>query len=419
MRAHNTGGFFRHGTLLLVATFLGSVCNLLYHVVMGRILDPAEYGVLASMLGIVLIASTPMDAMRTALAHFAARLVQDGHAGAVKSLTGRWCVKILLPASLAAVLATVFSREIAQFFRMESPMPVILTGWVMAGSLYMPLLAGSLLGVQSFIWMSVSQHSWGVVRLIAGILLVHYVAASAFWGVAAQGLGVLASVVLGLVGLAVVVREPSEEQHVVQGVGAYFVQSLVVLTGFAVLMNADVLMVKRFFEPELAGLFARAGTIGRTMIFVATPIAMAMFPKVASAGVANARDRRTLLHAILYVVVLISAGAVAITLLPWLPLWVMYGDRNPTAEMVMLVRSVAWAMAPLGVSCVLLNFELAQHRFGSAWGVVGCALGYVAGVAVFHDSLWQIPAVLGAMSVLSAVLLVLGLPRAAPEPASK
>lgn len=415
MRKHNTEGFFGHGTLLLVATMAGSFCNMFYHVVMGRALDPAEYGVLASMLGIVLIASTPMDALRTALAHYAARLVQDGRAGAVKNLTVKWCMKMLLPAIVAALLGTIFCNEIATFFRMDDPMPVVLTGWVLAGSLLMPVLIGALLGVQAFIWMSVTQHSWGVVRLVAGVGFVYYVAASASWGIIAQGLGVIATLVLGLVGLWSVVHEPSEPQHVVQGVGSYFMQSLVVITGFAVLMNADVLLVKRFFDPETAGLFARAGTIGRTMVFVATPIAMAMFPKVASSGVVSARDRKTLLYAVLYVAVLVGGAAALISVVPWLPLWVIYGDRTPTPEMAMLVRAVAWAMAPLGVSYVLLNFEMAQHRFGSAWGLVGCATGYLVGVAVFHQALWHIPAALGLMSVLSAILLIAGLPRAKTE----
>lgn len=403
-------GLFKHGTLLVAATMAGSFFNLLFHVVMGRLLSPAEYGVLASMLGIILIASTPMDAVRTAMAHFAAVFMQEGHPGAVKRLAWDWCAKLAWPAVIVAVCGAVFSAPVAAFFRMESPAPVVLTGVVLAGSLFMPLLLGVLLGVQAFVWMAVSQHGWGVVRLVAGLILVYAVAATATWGIVAQGVGVVATVVLGVVALKRLVRAPPEAGHTAVGVGAYFFQSLVVLAGFAVMMNADVLLVKRFFEPEPAGLFARAGTIGRIMVFVTTPIGIALFPKVASAGDVGSRDWKNLLHATLYAAVLLAGAATVCSLVPWLPLWVIYGDRTPDAQMVLLVRLMAWAMVPLGVSYVLLNFELAQHRFGSVWALVGCAAGYVAGVAFFHRALWHVPVALAVTSTVSTALLIAGLP---------
>lgn len=403
-------GLFKHSTLLLAATLIGSFFNLLFHVVMGRLLEPAEYGVLAAMLGIVLIASMPMDAVRTALAHFAARFWQEGRPGAVKRLAWDWCRKIAWPALAIMALGIVFSGQIAAFFHIGSPVPVILTSVVLAGSLFMPLLLGALLGVQAFISMSVAQHSWGVVRLLVGLMLVYAISATATWGIVAQGLGVATTVVLGVLALKRIIRTDSDPAHVAVGVESYFVQSLFVLAGFAVLMNADVLLVKRFFEPEQAGLFARAGAIGRIMVFLTTPIGMALFPKVASAGAVDGRDWRNLLYAILYAAVLLAGAATVCSLVPWLPLWIIYGDRTPDATMIMLVRAMAWAMAPLGVIYVLLNFEIAQHRFGSVWALVGCAAGYVAGVAIFHRALWQIPAVLGVMSAMAVVLLIAGLP---------
>ena len=51
-------------------------------------------------------------------------------------------------------------------------MPVILTCFVLAGALLMPILTGALLGLQSFIWMSAVRIAWGVVRLVAGALFV-------------------------------------------------------------------------------------------------------------------------------------------------------------------------------------------------------------------------------------------------------
>jgi O-antigen/teichoic acid export membrane protein len=400
------GSVLKHGTILLAATIFGSMCNMLFHVVMGRALPPAEYGVLASMLGLVLIAGTPMDALRTALTHFAACMVKEGRPGGVKSLVWRGFGWMVLPALAVGIGGAMFGKWIAGFFQILEPAPVVWTAWVLGASFFMPIVLGALLGMQSFLWMSVAQHSWGAVRLLAAAFFVLYVSRSAMAGIWAQGLGVLATVVLGVGGVYAVIREPAEKLGPQDRMGGYFLQSLVALAGFAVLMNADVLLVKRFFGPNEAGLFARAGTIGRIMVFLTTPIAMAMFPKVASKGESGAPDWRHLLHATLYAVLLLGGAAAAASLAPGLPLWILYGDRQPDASMILLVRAMTWAMAPLGVAMVLLNFEIAQHRFRAAWGLVVCAAAYLAGVAVWHRFMWQVPLVLGPASTMALALLM-------------
>ena len=74
MSAERHEGLLRHSFLLMAATQVANVSNLLFQMVMGRALTEVQYGVLSSMLGVVLVVATPMEAVRTAFAHFAARL---------------------------------------------------------------------------------------------------------------------------------------------------------------------------------------------------------------------------------------------------------------------------------------------------------------------------------------------------------
>lgn len=401
-----SGGVLRHGSLLLAATLFGSFCNMLFHVVMGRALDPSEYGVLASMLGIILIAGTPMDALRTALTHFAARFAKEDRLGAVKHLMWKAFGWMVGPFLLIGLCGTLLGRPIAAFFQMYTPAPVVVTAWVLGFSFFMPVVLGALLGVQAFVWMSVAQHSWGVVRLLIGAVFVWALPRAAVWGITAQGAGVVATLILGVVGLYAVVKQPTEPLRTQDRVGTYFLQSLLALAGFAVLMNADVLLVKHFFNPHDAGLFARAGTIGRIMVFLTTPIAMAMFPKVASGGAVLPQDRVNLLHAVIYSAILLVAVASLVSFAPQLPIWFLYGERLSDASMITLVRAMTWAMAPLGLGWVLLNFEIAQHRFRFTWGLMACALGYLIGVSICHQHLWQIPAILAPAGALTMVFLL-------------
>jgi hypothetical protein len=146
------------------------------------------------------------------------------------------------------------------------------------------------------------------------------------------------------------------------------------------------------------------------MIFLTMPIAMAMFPKVASVGTTDAHNWRTLISAILYVVVILVAAAFICSLFAWVPLRIIYNDRTPTPEMIRLVRWVVCAMSPMGLTYLLMNFQMAQRRFKPAYFLLVCAAGYVIGVTLFHDTVWQVVTVLGSVSTLSAIVLIAGLP---------
>jgi O-antigen/teichoic acid export membrane protein len=409
MAASRQSGLLRHSLLLMAATQVANLANILFQAVMGWSLAPAEYGVLYSMLGVLLIVATPLDAVRTAMAHFSARLVAEGQGGEIRPLVWRWFRALTWFSIPLAFLGLVFSAPLARFFNLDSRVPVMITSLLVAGLPYAPVQSGVLQGVQAFVWMVVSQHSWSVFRLLAGSALVLWVACTAQWALTGQAVAMVLCFVLGMWGLSRVIP-PAGSGAPARGVGLYFFRSLIVLGGFAVLMNADGILVKHYFSPEEAGLFGRAGLIGRSVIFLPMPIAIAMFPKVTSAGDTSAQSWSTMVKAMLFAVLVIAVEVAVFSMVPHLALLVLFRDHSPSPEMIRLVRAVLWAMSPLGLVYVLMNFEMAQHRFRAALWLVPCGLGYILGVVIWHETVFQVAAVLGAMSALATVLLVFGLP---------
>jgi len=410
MSAERHEGLLRHSFLLMAATQVANVSNLLFQMVMGRALTEVQYGILSSMLGVVLVVATPMEAVRTAFAHFAARLAAEGRLGDVRALVWRWVRGLTAFGVPLAVAGLVFSGPIAHFFRLETRAPVIITSIMIGGCPYLPIFAGALQGIQRFGWMAISQHGWSVVRLLAGSGLVLAVARTAEWGLVGQTLGVCASLGMGIWGLHRAIGPVPATGEPTRGVKTYFFWSLLILGGFAVLMNADIIMVKHYFEPREAGLFARAGTIGRSIIFLPMPIALAMFPKVASHGAVSEHNWKTLLKAVVLAGVLIAVAMAGFTLLAKFALLLLFNDRAPGDDMVRLVRCVMWAMSPLSMVFLLMNFELARHRFRQAVLLLPCAVAYVLGVARWHGSVLQVAAVLATVNVTAVVLLAAGLP---------
>ncbi len=399
----------QHGAFLLMMSQVANVSNMAFHMVMGRYLTPDEYSILATMLNMMLVLATPLDALRNAMAHSAGRAVQAGDLATVRTLARRWFIRTLGVGLLAGGLLILASQQVAHFFHLATPVSVQVAGGLLPVLLVTPVLCGILQGAQSFVWMSVSMHGWGVVRLLLGTGLVAFWAATATSGVIAHAVSQGVAFGAGWIGVTILTRGVPMGASSIQ-VGGYFVQALLMLAGYAVLMNSDVMLV-RHYHPEDAGHFAWAATIGRSVIFLPMPIALAMFPKVITMGSTSAQTRRTLGRAMLITGVLIGSAVGAVWLLPWLPLRIIYNVKDASPELLALVRWVCLAMSPLGFTYVLVHFEMAQHRFACMPWLLVCAGGYVGGVALWHGSVLQVVAVLGIASLSSALLFAVAVMR--------
>ncbi len=306
---------------------------------------------------------------------------------------------------------------LADFFHLASSGPIAVVAIFLPAFMLLPVLAGILQGMQCFWWFGAAVHGVNLMRLVLGWTLVLVVAATAFYAVLAQGFAMLTGVATAAFAVWWITRSATERVESTRGIGPYFLKAMFMLAGYGILMNSDVMLV-RHFHPEAAGEFAWAATIGRSVVFLPMPIAMAMFPKVISAGGTSRSSRLTVLKALGMVVGMIGFGVAVSLIWPWLPLRILYGVKDPSPELEHLVRMVMLAMSPLGVSYLLLNFEMAQHRFRTVPWLLLIAAAYLGGVWVWHQTVLSIVALLAAVSTASAALYLWELLRprsSAPE----
>ncbi len=396
----------------MAASQVSNLSSVFFHMFMGggHWLSIAEYGVLSSMLGVVLIAGMPLGALGTVLTFFSAQLLQQNRAGDIWPLMRIWMLKLLLIAGPLIFIGLIFSQPLVGFFKLPDRSSLYMALILLAMTFFTPVLSAPLGGIQAFGWASVSGMSWGVVRLLVGCALVYFIAPSAKWALVGQGVGMIVSVGIALVGLWIILRVFKPTGQALPGTHSYLWRTITVMAGFSFLMNADVLIVKHYFSGDQTGLFARAGTIGRMIIFLPMPIAGALFPKTVSDGAMSVAHNRLLWKALLYTALIIVPGALVCSLFPQLPLGILYQDWHPDAAMCRLLRCTVWAMSPLGLAFIIMNFELSQNRFRIALPLILCVAGYLIGVALWHDFVLQIVAVLAAVSVLALLALIWRLP---------
>lgn len=386
----------RHALLMLAASMAGHLGNAFFHMLTGRVLPIGEYGLLIAVLGALQLFQLPLTALNLTLAR------QSAADPALVVAILRRGLRHSLLLTLCAFLWLGWARPAVQaFFATQwdglSPALSLLIGFSFA----LTLTGGLLQGRQRFRWMAARALSLFLLRALFAAGLIFGLRASAGAALLAHLLAMAATLGVSLAGLrADWARLPAPAAPLPSAggaLGAHVLKTLPALAGFAILMSADVVMARRLFSPETSGRFAQAAVLARMVLWLPLPVASAMFPKVVTPG---PEARRTLRKATLYTLALLLGTLAGFWLLCPVLLRGLYGHAD--AQLASWTRAMALAVAPLGLTHVRLQFELAQGRF--VFGFALLALGLVYGLRVmgFPPDVPGLILSLAAASLLSA-----------------
>lgn len=377
----------RHTAILFAGMAVVHVCNLVYQMVVIRSLPGKEYALLAAFLGVLAIISYPLSTLTTGLGRYSSLLCQQSRSGDVRRLLRKWLLLTGTPALLLGSVVIIFHGSVAGFLHLNRAAPVIIIGAVLPALFWLPVLTGAAQGMQLFGWCSASAIAGAFLKLMLGAGFVWFLHPACGWAMLGHGAGVYASAGILVVGLFLVLRGGVKTGESLPSLRFYLLQSFFVLTAFAVLMNADVVLVKHYLPGETG--FAVTATLGRIVSFLSATVAVAMFPKVASSDGTTAAHRNIFFRSFGFTAGFIAVAAVGCFLFPRLLLHIL-GMRDVTASAVLLTRLMTVAMSASALLNVVVQFLLAQHRLKETIATVVSGLLYLLSAHFFHGTAGQI-----------------------------
>lgn len=396
MSADSGKHFFKQAGWLVAANLGCGVFMFAVHPLVSK-LDPAEYGVFATLLKVFLLLGVPaaglqaVFALQTATAKEPA--AQAELAATLRAvLRGTFVLWLLV---LAVGLA--FSDSICATLKISNRTALWATLGLGLTSLWLPILRGALQGRQDFAGFGWTLITDGVGRFGAVLVLVIFLQGQAASAMAAALFSQLAAV-----GLA---WQATRELRAVAG-GAFpwrpwLARVLPLTLGMGAVMfisTADAVFVQSQFPKEITALYQAGVIVGFGLSQFTLPIASVMFPKIA--GGADGGADAALRHTLLGTATLGGAVATVCSLLPTWPLHVVY-FRNPTfyLQAAPLVPWFVWSILFLVLGNVLVQNLLARERFAIVPWLVLIAAGFAGG-------LWWVQPKLGGMLPLAAFQLV-------------
>ncbi|WP_289041194.1 oligosaccharide flippase family protein [uncultured Zobellia sp.] len=387
--------------------FMGSVLlvnggNYLYNLLLGRLLGPAAFSEAALLVTLLLVLSFMGMTFQLATAKFA--VIFSGKEWDIfKNITYRQASVVGL---IIGVLILIFSKQLQALFNTESHWMFIIFGLGIPIYFFMSVNRGAYQGRQEFGKLSITYQTEMWSRLVLTMLLLFLLDIEPGTLVA---LGILLSFLFGLF--------PSDstsisfrETRKLDAENTKRVSQFIWLTACyeftqIIINNSDVLLVKHYFEPMEAGLYASLALIGRVVYFVAWMFVMLLLPVVVQKQKDGEPTAPVLFKYVSYIG-LLSAGIVVVCyLFPELIITLMFGDSY--IAMSSLLWQYALATSLFAISNIFAYYFLSLDHYVPVIlsGVLG--LSQIVLVVLYHDTLESVVHMqLIAMSILLVVQLV-------------
>jgi hypothetical protein len=187
-------------------------------------------------------------------------------------------------------------------------------------------------------------------------------------------------------------------------------QASVFFLGQVIISNLDILLVKHYFPPAIAGLYAVVALVGRVVYMFSWSVISSMFP--VSAATSHKRASRTVLESALWLVTGMTSLFTATVWLAPTSLWrtvlgATFLDVGHT-PFSSLLGSYSAMTSVYAVAVVLLTYEMSRRIANATWVQLAFSGMLPVGIMIFHDTLQQV--IMVQLVLMFGLLLAVSVP---------
>ena len=385
--------------VMLFGSGIVSAVNFGYNVLMARYLGPADFGQVSAIATLLMIASALTVSFQLVCAKFVAR---NATGWAKSRVYGSLLKRAWIGGLVCAAAIYLVRSPISRLLKLPSNVLVMLLALAVAFSLPMGVKRGGLQGLCAFRKLSGNFVLESAVKFLVAVAVI-YMGFGMVGAVAAIAASVVGAYLFMPVKFSRVDRAPADEC-----IPASFhegMQAIVFSVGQVVINNVDILLVKMFFDPRQAGLYAAVALVGRLLYFASWQVVSAMFPISASAK--PGEKAGSALATPMFMVAAMSAIFVcALWLAPKFIITVVFGADFLQAETLFGLYAAATGVYALSV--VLMTYEMSRRIANTGWLQLVFSGLMVVGIALFHATLREVIVV--QIVLMTALLLIVSLP---------
>jgi O-antigen/teichoic acid export membrane protein len=263
--------------LFMLSVLLVNGGNYLYNLVLGRILGPEKFADAAILITFLLVLSFAAMTFQLVTAKFS--IVFE------TSIFSAFISKIyknaLFTGIFFGVAIIIFASQLQHFFKTTSAVMFVVFGLGVPFYFLMSVNRGVFQGKQELKSLSITYQLEMISKLLLTFIFLYFLEIDTSIIIA---IGIFCSFIFGLIPF----KRSSFSLHQPFKLDVQnnkLVKNFFLITAFyeltqIIINNSDILLVKHYFEPYEAGLYASLALIGRVVYFIAWMFVMLLLPKV-------------------------------------------------------------------------------------------------------------------------------------------
>jgi len=371
--------------ILIIGTFIFNILNYIFHFSMARMLGPADYGILASLMSIVYLFSIPTETIQAIIARYTAIFKARKEIGKIKSLMNRAIKKGWKFGIIGIILFAAVSPFIKNFLKFDSIIPLLALAILILPVILLPITRGILQGLKKFKALGFNMSFEGAIKLVLAISLV-------LIGLNVNG-AIAAILISGFLAFSLSkyyvndINKSKEKFFDKKNIYSSFIPVLIAIICLTMMYSMDVIIVKHFFSDQEAGVYSVASLLGKMIFFALIPAAKAMFPIVAERQEAK-KEHRHVLSKILLGTSLIMVLILAVYyLFPEFLITILFGNRYIEAANILFYLGVAFSL--MTITYMISFYYLSLGKSKIIWALIPCTILELVLISLFSSSLIQ------------------------------
>lgn len=387
------------GSLVMVlGSNLHNFGQFVYHFLTGRLLGRVQYGDLASVISILGLISIVQLSFGLTIVKYISSAKEKGIVSNFVNWVHTWSLWLGI---VISVLLLLLSPFVIKFLNIAYPEIVYLLIPVLFLSVLLNSYRSILQALLSFNKYALSLIVEVGIKLIFAIILIS-LGYKLFGAMLALVVGALCAFILTRFSLSTYFKEGKGEMPKISPLVRYsfpvFIQGLALTSMY----STDLILVKHFFSPEDAGVYASLAILGRVVFFGSSPVTNVMFPLIARRH-SHGKPYHSILYLSMFFIFAISAPIIFLYMFfPQVPIGILYGNEFLAGSPLLWWFGVFMGLLAFAMLFIQFYLSIGKTRIVSLFAI--SALLQVVLIWFVHPSLLAVIQ----MSVISVSLLLLG-----------
>lgn len=383
----------------IFGNFLAFILNLF----LARSLSYADYAIFSSLLSVITLVAIPATSINTVIVKFATEFFVKKQNNELKSLYLLF-FKFVLGLCISLIcFFIVFSNAFINYLRMDNIWYIIFSGLVISSFYLNSLNTAFLQSLLKFKTMAVINIIGSILKLTSGVVLI-ILGYRIFGGLGALFFMTFGMYLMAYLPLAKILKEKRSGKIFLNTKKMFFYATpafltILFLTSFT---SIDVILVKHFFNPHMAGYYAGLSLMGKVIFYFTGPIPMVMFPLLVKRHVAGINFNNLFYLALLLVII----PAVTITafyfVFPSFVINLFLGGRE-YLYVAPFLGIFGLYLTVFSLVNICVNFFLSLSKTNIAMPVILASVSQIILIYIFHSNFYQ---VIGVSFLVIIVLLI-------------